>query len=97
MSTHLDVQDSHLFCRLGILHLSYNQPLSDIANIRLGHPFRGTVKQYDNGDVNVVKKLCENNAMLEISVEELPRPHLKSNSREVFTSPPKFKNDLSTK
>ena len=33
-------------------------------------------------------------AMFEISVEELPRPHLKSNSREVFTSPPKFKNDL---
>ena len=32
--------------------------------------------------------------MFEISVEELPRPQLKSNSREVFTSPPKFKNDL---
>lgn len=29
--------------------------LSDIADIRLGHPFRGTVKQYDNGDVNVVQ------------------------------------------
>ncbi|WP_286235348.1 restriction endonuclease subunit S [Thalassotalea sediminis] len=29
--------------------------LSDIADIRLGHPFRGTIKQYDNGDVNVVQ------------------------------------------
>ncbi len=29
--------------------------LCDIADIRLGHPFRGTVKQYDNGDVNVVQ------------------------------------------
>jgi restriction endonuclease S subunit len=29
--------------------------LSDIADIRLGHPFRGTVKQYDNGDVHVVQ------------------------------------------
>ena len=29
--------------------------LSDIADIRLGHPFRGTVKQFDNGDVKVVQ------------------------------------------
>lgn len=29
--------------------------LCDIADIRLGHPFRGTVKQYDKGDVNVVQ------------------------------------------
>ncbi|WP_277054988.1 restriction endonuclease subunit S [Pseudoalteromonas marina] len=29
--------------------------LSDIADIRLGHPFRGTVKQYDKGDVHVVQ------------------------------------------
>jgi restriction endonuclease S subunit len=29
--------------------------LSDIADIRSGHPFRGTIKQYDNGDVNVVQ------------------------------------------
>lgn len=29
--------------------------LSDIADIRLGHPFRGTVEQYDNGDVNVIQ------------------------------------------
>ena len=29
--------------------------LCDIADIRSGHPFRGTVKQYENGDVNVVQ------------------------------------------
>lgn len=29
--------------------------LSDIADIRLGHPFRGTVEQYDNGDVKVIQ------------------------------------------
>ncbi|MEI9534889.1 restriction endonuclease subunit S [Moellerella wisconsensis] len=29
--------------------------LCDIADIRLGHPFRGTVKQYDKGDVHVVQ------------------------------------------
>ena len=29
--------------------------LCDIAGIRLGHPFRGTVKQYDKGDVHVVQ------------------------------------------
>jgi restriction endonuclease S subunit len=29
--------------------------LRDIADIRSGHPFRGTIKQYENGDVNVVQ------------------------------------------
>lgn len=29
--------------------------LSDIADIRLGHPFRGTIKPCDKGDVNVVQ------------------------------------------
>lgn len=29
--------------------------LSDVADILPGHPFRGTIKQYDNGDVNVVQ------------------------------------------
>lgn len=29
--------------------------LSDIADIRLGHPFRGTVEQHDNGDVKVIQ------------------------------------------
>lgn len=29
--------------------------LSDIAEIRSGHPFRGTIKQYDNGDVHVIQ------------------------------------------
>lgn len=29
--------------------------LCDIADIRLGHPFRGTVKQYDKGGVHVVQ------------------------------------------
>lgn len=32
-----------------------NVCLSDIADIRLGHPFRGTVEQYDNGDVKVIQ------------------------------------------
>lgn len=36
-------------------HAAKEVRLSDIADIRLGHPFRGTVKQYDNGDVNVVQ------------------------------------------
>ena len=36
-------------------HVAKEVRLSDIAGIRLGHPFRGTVKQYDKGDVNVVQ------------------------------------------
>ncbi|MFD1009066.1 restriction endonuclease subunit S [Oceanisphaera ostreae] len=30
-------------------------PLCEIADIRSGHPFRGTIKQYENGDVKVVQ------------------------------------------
>jgi len=30
-------------------------PLCEIADIRSGHPFRGTIKQYDDGDVKVVQ------------------------------------------
>lgn len=29
--------------------------LTDIADIRLGHPFRGTIKQCENGDVKVIQ------------------------------------------
>ena len=36
-------------------HVAKEVRLRDIAGIRLGHPFRGTVKQYDKGDVNVVQ------------------------------------------
>tara|TARA_R110000796_G_C14570604_1_gene435725 strand:- start:10665 stop:11279 length:615 start_codon:yes stop_codon:yes gene_type:complete len=36
-------------------HAAKEVRLSDIADIRLGHPFRGTVKQYDKGDVHVVQ------------------------------------------
>ncbi len=36
-------------------HAAKKVRLSDIADIRLGHPFRGTVKQYDKGDVHVVQ------------------------------------------
>jgi hypothetical protein len=36
-------------------HTSEEVKLCDIADIRLGHPFRGTVKLYENGDVNVVQ------------------------------------------
>jgi restriction endonuclease S subunit len=33
----------------------YGNTLGDIADVCSGHPFRGTIKQYDNGDVNVVQ------------------------------------------
>ena len=36
-------------------HTSEEVKLCDITDIRLGHPFRGTIKQYENGDVNVVQ------------------------------------------
>lgn len=29
--------------------------LCDIADIRIGHPFRGTIQPYDNGDVHVIQ------------------------------------------
>jgi len=38
-----------------VRHASEEVKLCDITDIRLGHPFRGTVKQYDNGDVHVVQ------------------------------------------
>jgi restriction endonuclease S subunit len=33
----------------------YSTKLSDVADILPGHPFRGTIKMYDNGNVNVVQ------------------------------------------
>lgn len=38
-----------------VRHASEEVKLCDIADIRLGHPFRGTIKPYDNGDVHVIQ------------------------------------------